>query len=115
MKTKEAYQEALQKFYIHVLKQDWDVNHIPRPRKERSLPGVLSKQEVQRLIEHGRTFKHQVFMTLIYASGLRLSEALNLKLTGIDSDRMQLRIMKGKGAKDRYVVIPDVLLELNEV
>jgi len=46
---------------------------------------------------------------------LRLSEALNLKLTGIDSDRMQLRIMKGKGAKDRYVVIPDVLLELNEV
>jgi site-specific recombinase XerD len=103
---------AIQKFYIHVLKQDWDVNHIPRPRKERSLPGVLSQQEVQRLIEHGRTFKHQVFMTLIYATGLRLSEALNLKLTGIDSDRMQLRVMKGKGAKDRYVVIPDCLLEL---
>jgi site-specific recombinase XerD len=103
---------AMQKFYIHVLKQEWDVNHIPRPRKELSLPTVLSTQEVQRLIEHGRTFKHQVFMTLIYATGLRLSEALNLKITAIDSDRMQLRVVKGKGAKDRYVAMPDCLLEL---
>jgi site-specific recombinase XerD len=103
---------AIQQFYIHVLQQSWDVKHLPRPRQERSLPGVLSQQEVQRLIEHGRSFKHQVFMTLIYATGLRLSEALNLKLTGIDSARMQLRVRKGKGAKDRYVVIPDCLLEV---
>ncbi len=59
-----------------------------------------------------RTFKHQVFMTLIYATGLRLSEVLHLKLTGIDFDRMQLRVRKGKGAKDRYVVLPECLLEL---
>jgi site-specific recombinase XerD len=49
---------------------------------------------------------------LIYSAGLRLSEALNLKLTSIDSDRMQLRVVKGKGAKDRYVAMPDCLLEL---
>lgn len=103
---------ALQKFYVYVLNKEWDVRHIPRPRKERSLPGVLSIQEVQRLIEHGSSFKDQVFMTLIYATGLRLSEALNLKLTSIDSQRMQLRIQKGKGAKDRYVVLPQRLLTL---
>ncbi len=52
---------AMRKFYEHVFGQEWDVEHLPRPRKERSLPGILSIQEVEQLISHGRTFKHQVF------------------------------------------------------
>ena len=59
---------AMYKFYREVLALPWDVEHIPRPRKERSLPPVLSKQEVQKLIEHGAIFKHQVFMSLLYSS-----------------------------------------------
>ena len=102
---------SLFKFYREVLKQDWDVQHIPRPRKERSLPSILSKAEVQRLIEHGSTYKHQVFMSLLYGTGLRLGEALGLRLEDIDGERRQLRVIKGKGAKDRYVAIPDCLLE----
>jgi site-specific recombinase XerD len=103
---------AMYKFYREVLALPWDVQHIPRPRKERSLPPVLSKQEVQKLIEHGAIFKHQVFMALLYSTGLRLSEALNLRVEDIDGERLQLRVVKGKGAKDRYVSIPDCLLDL---
>ena len=57
-------------------------------------------------------YKHQVFLSLIYGSGLRLSEALNLKISDIDGHRLQLRINKGKGNKDRMVQIPGCVLEL---
>lgn len=103
---------SLFKFYREVLKLDWDVQHIPRPRKERSLPAVLSQEEVQKLIEHGAIFKHQVFMALLYSTGLRLSEALNLRVEDIDGQRLQVRVIKGKGAKDRYIAIPACLLDL---
>jgi len=103
---------ALFKFYKQVLNLEWDVDHIPRPRKERSLPTLLSQQSVQKIIEHGVVFKHQVFITFLYATGLRLSEALNLRLADIDGERLQIRIVKGKGAKDRYVAIPEALLFL---
>jgi len=103
---------AMYKFYREVRGLDWDVQHIPRPRKERSLPPVLSLQEVQKIINCGGTFKHQVFMMLLYSTGLRLSEALNLRLVDIDGERLQIRIVKGKGAKDRYVEMPPCLLQL---
>ena len=103
---------AMYKFYKQVLGLDWDVEHIPRPRKERSLPPVLSVEEVQRLIAKGVIFKHQVFMALLYSTGLRLSEALHLGVSDIDGSRLQIRVIKGKGAKDRYVEIPACLLEL---
>lgn len=103
---------ALMRFYREILKQDWDVDHLPRPRKERSLPPILSEQEVQKIIEKGVLFKHQVFMTLLYSTGLRLSEALNLRLSDIDGERLQIRVQRGKGAKDRYVSFPRCLLDL---
>ncbi|MBK7410578.1 MAG: tyrosine-type recombinase/integrase [Saprospirales bacterium] len=103
---------AMSKFYREVLGLDWDVRLIPRPRKERSLPPVLSGAEVQRVIENGAIFKHQVFMALLYSTGLRLSEALNLRLSDVDGERLQIRVVKGKGAKDRYVEMPECLLDL---
>jgi integrase/recombinase XerD len=103
---------AMYKFYRKVMGLAWDVQHIPRPRKERSLPPVLSRQELQLVIECGGTFKHQVFMILLYSTGLRLSEALNLRLSHIDGERLQIRVVKGKGAKDRYVEMPPCLLTL---
>jgi integrase/recombinase XerD len=103
---------AMRKFYEHVLGMNWEVEHLPRPRKERSLPSVLSKEEVSRLLNHGRTLKHQAFMALLYGTGLRLSEALNLHILDIDGQRGQLKVSRGKGAKDRYVAMPSCLLEL---
>lgn len=99
-------------FYRSILKQDWDVEHIPRPRKESSLPRVLSQQSVQKLIEHGYTFKHQVYMSLLYATGLRLSESLNLQIKHIDGQRKKLLVVRGKGAKDRYIDLPEKTLQL---
>ena len=103
---------AMRKFYEHVLGQEWDVEHLPRPRKERTLPAILSTGEVERLISHGRTLKHQAFMALLYSTGLRLSEALCLRIADVDGERLQLRIVKGKGAKGRYVGFPPCLLEV---
>lgn len=103
---------SLMKFYREVLRLDWDVKHIPRPRKEHSLPPLLGEGEVRKLIESGATFKHQVFMSLLYGTGLRLEEALSLRLEHIDGERRQVRVVKGKGAKDRYVELPECLLHL---
>lgn len=103
---------AIYKFYKEVLKIEWDVKHIPRPRQERIVPVLLSKEKVKKIIEQGHVFKHQVFMTFLYCTGLRLSEALHLQLADIDGERLQLRVAKGKGGKGRCVDIPLELLVL---
>ena len=79
---------------------------------QRKLPQLISKQEVKLLIENSPLFKHQVFITFLYATGLRLNEAINLKIGDINGHRNQIRVNCGKGAKDRYVNIPDKLLDI---
>jgi site-specific recombinase XerD len=103
---------AMYKFYRYVLDLSWNVDHIPRPRKERSLPLIVSQSEVQKIIEHATSFRYQVYMVLLYSTGLRLSESLSLKIGDIDGKRLKIRVIKGKGAKDRYVDIPLYLLDL---
>jgi len=103
---------ALQMFFNGVLKRPWPLEHLPRPRQEKSLPTILSQEEVQRLINSGTMLKHQVFMALLYGTGLRLSEALNLELSHIDGQRGQVRVVRGKGKKDRYVNLPQSVLLL---
>ena len=102
---------AIMKYFKYVQKMEWDVDHIPRPRKERRLPRILSQEDVIKIIEHAPNLKHQTFICLLYGTGIRLGEALNLKISDIDGKRKQLFI-QGKGAKDRYVDIPDCLLDL---
>jgi integrase/recombinase XerD len=85
---------------------------MPRPRKEQSLPGIISKQDVVRLINQAGKYKQQVFVCFVYATGLRLSEALNVKFEDIDRDRLQIHVRRGKGAKDRIIHIPECLLEV---
>lgn len=103
---------ALQHFYKKVLDIKWNITHIPRPRAKKPLPVILSKKSIQRIIEEGADFRHQVFMTLLYCTGLRLNEALGLRLSDIDGDRLQIHVVKGKGGKDRYVEMPVELLIL---
>jgi hypothetical protein len=75
------------------------------------LPVVLSRDEVARLIEAAPNLKSQTALFIAYATGLRVSEVVGLKVTDIDSKRMTLRVEQGKGRKDRYAMLPPVLLE----
>jgi site-specific recombinase XerD len=80
-------------------------------RVPRTLPVVLSRDEVARLIAATRNMKHRTALAVAYGAGLRASEVIGLKVGDIDSQRMTLRIEKGKGGKDRYAILPPVLLE----
>lgn len=80
--------------------------HLPR-----KLPVILSPDEVRRLIAAAGNLKHQTALALAYATGLRISEVVSLKVTDIDSQRMTLRVEQGKGQKDRYAMLSALLLE----
>ena len=80
-------------------------------RVPRTLPVVLSREEVSRLIVAAGNLKHQTALSVAYGAGLRASEVISLKVSDIDSQRMTLRIEQGKGHKDRYAMLPPVLLE----
>ena len=99
-------------FYVHILGRTWDEDKLPRPRKEKSLPKVVSRQQIQLLMEHAVMFKHQVFFALLYSTGLRLGEALRLKIEDIDSKNMKIHILNGKGKKDRFTILSAEMLEL---
>jgi len=103
---------ALRKYFREVLFLDWSLRKTPRPRKELDLPPILSIQDIIKLINHASTYKHQVFITFVYATGLRLSEATNVCFEDIDRHRKQIRVRKGKGAKDRYIQVPDCLIDI---
>jgi len=103
---------ALRFFYGEVLNRPDVVERIRYARGERHLPVVLSVEEtieLLRSIEHPR---YRVLLTTIYATGLRLGEALALRAADIDSKRMVVRVRQGKGKKDRYVPLPPHLLEM---
>ena len=80
-------------------------------RLPRSLPVVLSPQEVSRLIAAASNVKHQAALSLAYGTGLRASEVVHLRVTDVDSQRMTLRVEQGKGHKDRYAMLSPVLLQ----
>jgi site-specific recombinase XerD len=85
---------------------------VPAPRKPKKLPVVLSQDEVARFLGAVDNLKHRVILTVCYASGLRISEAVRLKSTSIDSQRMVIRVEQGKGRKDRYVMLSPKLLDM---
>lgn len=86
---------------------------IERPIKEHKLPKVISKEEVKLVINNTNNLKHKCIVSLLYSAGLRRSELLNLKLTDIDSKRMVINILGGKGKKDRITILsPMVLTDL---
>lgn len=100
------------KFYYEVLlgmpNRFYD---IERPRKESKLPTVISKEEILAIIENTNNIKHRCIVELLYGSGLRRSELLNLKLVGIDSKRMLIRVKNSKGNKDRHTLLSQTALE----
>ena len=83
---------------------------IDRPLKERTLPNVLSEEEVMRIINSVKNVKHKAILLTIYSAGLRISEATNLKISDIDSSRMAILIKDAKGKKDRNGLLSEKLL-----
>lgn len=102
---------ALRFLYTVTLKQPWAKSDIPLPKMPRELPTVLSRQEVVQFFDAMGNLKQRMILMVAYASGLRISEVLHLKIGDIDSQRMVLRVEHGKGAVDRYVMLSPQLLE----
>jgi integrase/recombinase XerD len=100
------------KFFFEVTLDRGDLISKMRPvRVPHKLPVVLSREEAARLIAAAGSLKHQTALSVAYGAGLRASEVVALKVTDIDSQRMTLRIEQGKRSKDRYAMLPPVLLE----
>jgi site-specific recombinase XerD len=94
------------------LKKNWAFEDaIPTCKKPQKLPTILSPEEVLHLLAHVRSTKQHAILTTCYAAGLRISEAVHLKPSAIDSQRMVIRVEQGKGQKDRYVMLSPKLLE----
>ncbi len=103
---------ALRHLYQDTLGRTDELQAVPRPKRERRLPVVLSREEVQRLFAVAGNLKHKALFMVAYDAGLRLSEILNLRIEDIDSGRMVIRICQGKGKKDRYGRLSPGLLKL---
>lgn len=102
---------AIKFYYEVVLGMPNRFYEIERPRKEFKLPKVISKEEVLALIKNANNIKHQCVIALLYSSGLRRSELMNLKINDIDSKRMLIRVKDAKGKKDRYTLLSQTVLQ----
>lgn len=103
---------AIKFFYEQVLHNEKLFFEIPRPKKPLLQPKVLSLQEITKLFSVIDNQKHLLMLQLCYGMGLRVSEVVQLKINDIDSQRMQVFIERAKGKKDRYVTLPDSILDL---
>jgi site-specific recombinase XerD len=101
---------AFQFFYRVTLKRAAAEFTLPRPKPPQKLPQILAREEVARLIEATENPKHRAILMTAYGAGLRVSELCHLKVGDIDSSRMTIRVEQGKGAKDRYTLLPERLL-----
>lgn len=102
---------AIKFYYEVVLGMPNRFYEIERPRKEYKLPKVISKEEVLSVIDKANNLKHKCIISLLYSSGLRRSELLNLKPTDVDSKRMLIRVLGAKGKKDRHTLLSRTALE----
>jgi integrase/recombinase XerD len=105
-----TYARAFRFFYRQILKRPWSEDAIPTAKEPRTLPVVLAACEVAHFLDTVREVKYKTLFQLMYASGLRISEALSLVVTDIDSKRMVIRVRDGKGDKDRYTILSQKLL-----
>jgi integrase/recombinase XerD len=103
---------ALRFLFCNIYHKEWAKEYLPTPKVPKSLPLVLARQEVEDVLAEITNFKHRLIIMFIYSTGARVSECMNIKLTDIDSKRMQVNIQEGKGLKQRKVPLHGVLLGL---
>lgn len=110
--TQRCYHSAIKAFYKYVIKQPNKFRFIKYCKKKEKLPIVLSVEEMASLIHNTTNIKHKAIICLMYSTGLRVNEVINLKIENIDSSRMIINIIDAKGGKDRQVTLDPILLEL---
>lgn len=113
--TQRSYHSAIKCFYKYVCRQPNKFKYIEYCKRNRKLPIVLSVEEVQRIIFACSNLKHKTILCLMYSTGVRVGEVINLKISDIDSSRMVINIQDAKGGKDRQVTLDPLLLELLRV
>ncbi|MFT5253352.1 MAG: integrase/recombinase XerD, partial [Flavobacteriales bacterium] len=103
---------SLKLFYKEIYNREIPFHYLKVSQRENRIPVVLSKNEVKLIIDSAYNIKHKAILALLYGSGLRIGELLNLKIKDIDSHRMTVYIQQAKGKKDRYSVLSPQVLEL---
>ena len=107
-----VYVSALKFLYRVTLTRPEEVERIPYPKRPKTLPHILTMEEVQTIFKTVRSLKYRAILTTTYGAGLRISEVCALKIEDVDSRRMLLHIRSGKGKKDRQVTLSPALLSL---
>ena len=103
---------AVKLLHCEVLHRSWSHLDIPRPLRDKQLPVVLSRTEVEHILSAHKNLKHKAILMTTYSAGLRLSEVCHLKPGDIDSSRMLIRVNHSKGNKDRYSLLSPVTLKI---
>lgn len=109
--TVRQHVAALRFFYVKTLKRQYLLDEIPQPKRPRTLPVILSREEVAQLIDGARNLFHRTMLMTLYSTGVRRAELCRLRVTDIDSARMMVHIRYGKGGHDRDVPLSTTLLE----
>jgi site-specific recombinase XerD len=110
--TVNANVSALKFLYLNTLDMPWTDEYFPRVKRAYKLPVVLSHEEMLLFFDHVTGMKNRAALMTCYGAGLRVSEAVALKVADIDSARQLIRIRQGKGQKDRYAMLPERLLQV---
>ena len=103
---------ALRFLYVDMYGRPMTLGELPRPRKERKLPVVLSEEEVRRLFDGVSNLKHKSLLMLTYSAGLRVGEVVRLRWEDLDEQRGMMHIRGGKGKKDRYTILSGYVVEV---
>ena len=110
-KTVRLHVSALRFFFVKTLRRRYLLDDTPYPKAPQRLPSVLSVEEMARLIEAADGLYHRTMLMVLYSTGMRSAELLQLQVADIDSRRMLIHIRHGKGGRDRYVPLSPTLLE----
>jgi site-specific recombinase XerD len=109
-KTVRLHVSALRFFFVKTLRRRYLLDDTPYPKAPQRLPSILSVEEMARLIEAADGLYHRTMVMMLYATGMRSAELLQLQVVDIDSRRMLIHIRQGKGGRDRYVPLSPTLL-----
>lgn len=110
--TQKGIVGAIKLFYKYVYNRNIKIDYIYPDRQELKLPKVLAIEDIKKILNSIHNLKHKTLISTIYSCGMRISEALNLKISDIDSKRMMVRIENSKGNRDREVMLSQNLLML---
>ncbi len=105
---------ALRFLYAVTLNREWMIRHLPYPRAQQTLPVVLTKQEVKKLIRAATNLRERTLISVTYDTGARVAEVMALRVSDIDRARNVIHIRAGKGNKERQVLLSAALLKLLE-